>query len=197
MIKQRGTMFVLTGPSGVGKGTLLNKVLPEQRNLFLSVSATTRTPRPGEKDGISYFFLTREQFKDKIARGEFLEYAEFSGNWYGTPLGPIQKRLAQGEDVILEIEVQGAMQIREKVPEAAMIFVAPPDFSTLESRLRGRQTEDEETVQKRLDTAKWELQQIPHFDYLVENDSLEQAKAQLEMILHAERCRTTHRRFEG
>ena len=184
MIKQLGTMFVLTGPSGVGKGTLLKEILPGQKNLFLSVSATTRSPRPGEKDGVSYYFLTREQFQEKIERGEFLEHAEFSGNCYGTPLGPIEERLEKGEDVILEIEVQGAMQIRQKVPGAAMIFVAPPDFETLEARLRGRHT------------AKWELQQIPRFDYVVVNDGLDEAKRELEMVLHAERCRTTHRTFE-
>lgn len=196
MIKQLGTMFVLTGPSGVGKGTLLKEILPKQKNLFLSVSATTRNPRPGEQDGVSYYFLTREQFQEKIEHGEFLEHAEFSGNCYGTPLGPIEERLAKGEDVILEIEVQGAMQIRQKVPGAAMIFIAPPDFETLEARLRGRQTEDEEMVRCRLDTAKWELQQIPRFDYVVVNDDLEEAKAELETVMHAERCRTTHRTFE-
>lgn len=195
MTTQKGTLFVFTGPSGVGKGTILKKVLPERDNVFLSVSATTREPREGEKHGVHYYFLTREEFEEKIAQGEFLEHAEFSKNYYGTPKSPIDEHLGRGEDVVLEIEVQGAMQIREKRPDATMIFVAPPSFSELERRLRGRGTEDEETVQRRLNTAKNELMQIPKFDYLIINDDLDEAKAELRAILQAQRCSTASRSF--
>ena len=164
MKEQKGTLFVLTGPSGVGKGTLLSHVLPQLDSLFLSVSATTREPRPEEQDGVHYYFLSPEQFRSRIEDGAFLEHAQFSGNYYGTPSAPIDAHLSRGEDVVLEIEVQGAMQIREKRPDAAMIFVAPPDFATLEARLRGRQTEAEDAIALRLETAKHELQQIPKFD---------------------------------
>lgn len=195
MKEQKGTLFVLTGPSGVGKGTLLSRVLPALDSLFLSISATTRSPRPDEQDGVHYYFLNRGQFEEKVRNGEFLEHAQFSGNYYGTPSGPIDMHLARGEDVVLEIEVQGAMQIREKRPDAAMIFVAPPDFPTLEARLRGRQTEDEAAIALRLQTAREELKQIPKFDYLVINDDLTRAEEELKAVFLAERSRTNHRTF--
>lgn len=195
MKEQKGTLFVLTGPSGVGKGTLLSNVLPQLDSLFLSVSATTREPRPGERDGVHYYFLSQEQFRSRIADGAFLEHAQFSGNYYGTPSAPIDEHLSRGEDVVLEIEVQGAMQIREKRPDAAMIFVAPPDFPTLEARLRGRQTEAEDAIALRLETAKHELQQIPKFDYVVINDELSRAEEELKAVFLAERARTLHRTF--
>lgn len=196
MNEQRGTLFVLTGPSGVGKGTLLHEILSERDRLFLSISATTRQPRQNEQDGIHYYFLTREEFEDKIAHGEFLEHAQFSGNYYGTPKTPIEEHLNKGEDVILEIEVQGAMQVREKLPHAAMVFIAPPDFETLEGRLRGRQTEAEEVIQRRLDTARHELKQIHKFDYVIVNDDLQRAKRQLDAVFTAEKCRTTRCTFD-
>lgn len=195
MKEQKGTLFVLTGPSGVGKGTLLSGVLPQLDSLFLSISATTRPPRPGEQDGVHYYFLSCEQFEEKVRNDEFLEHAQFSGNYYGTPSGPIDEHLSRGEDVVLEIEVQGAMQIREKRPDAAMVFVAPPDFETLEARLRGRQTEAEDAITLRLETAKNELKQIPKFDYVVINDHLSRAEEELKAIFLAERARTKHRLF--
>ena len=197
MIKQKGCLFVFTGPSGVGKGTLLKRVMEQEENLFLSISATTRAPRPEDKDGVTYYFITREQFEQKIAAGEFLEHAQYSGNYYGTPLAPIEEHLNRGEDVILEIEVQGAMQIREKRPDAAMIFVVPPDLPTLEARLRGRNTEDEETILKRLAISREELEQTGQFDYLVVNEELDRAVQELRAVLQAERTRTAHRRFEA
>ena len=195
MKEQKGTLFVLTGPSGVGKGTLLSHVLPQLDSLFLSVSATTREPRPEEQDGVHYYFLSPEQFRSRIEDGAFLEHAQFSGNYYGTPSAPIDEHLSRGEDVVLEIEVQGAMQIREKRPDAAMIFVAPPDFATLEARLRGRQTEAEDAIALRLETAKHDLQQIPKFDYVVINDDLTRAEEELKAVFLAERARTMHRTF--
>jgi guanylate kinase len=195
MNEQKGTLFVLTGPSGAGKGTLLSRVLPQLKSLFLSVSATTRAPRPGEEDGIHYYFLSREQFEEKVHSDEFLEHAQFSGNYYGTPSEPIDNHLCRGEDVVLEIEVQGAMQIREKRPDAVMIFVAPPDFETLEARLRGRQTEAEDAIALRLQTAKNELRQINRFDYLVINDDLNRAEEELKAVFLAERARTSRRVF--
>ncbi|MGN1014197.1 MAG: guanylate kinase [Butyricicoccus sp.] len=196
MIQQKGCLFVFTGPSGVGKGTLLKRVMEQEDNLFLSISATTRAPRPEDADGVTYYFLTRDQFEQKIEAGEFLEHAWYSGNYYGTPLAPIEEHLSRGEDVILEIEVQGAMQIRAKRPDAAMIFVAPPDADELESRLRGRNTEDEETIRKRLTIAREELAQTANFDYLIVNDEVDRAVQELRAVLQAERARTAHRRFE-
>ncbi len=195
MVTQKGTLFVLTGPSGVGKGTLLKGVLAEMDNLFLSTSATTRQPREGEEHGVHYFFLSEEEFIRKIEAGEFLEHAVFNDNHYGTPQAPIDEQLEQGKNVILEIEVQGAMQVKQIRPDASMLFVVPPDFETLASRLRGRGTEDEKTVQNRLDIAKWELQQTDQFDYLVLNDEIGRATEELKNILTAECCRTSHRSF--
>ena len=192
---RKGTLYVFTGPSGAGKGTVLSRLLSEDEKLFFSISATTRAPRPGEKDGVQYYFLTKEDFEAKIAANAFLEHAKYVDNYYGTLEAPVNEKLEAGYDVILEIEVQGAMQIREKRPDAAMIFVAPPDFATLETRLRGRQTEAEDAIALRLETAKHELQQIPKFDYVVINDDLTRAEEELKAVFLAERARTMHRTF--
>lgn len=185
---ERGILFVLTGPSGVGKGTVLKEVRG-QRELYLSISATTRQPRPGEQDGVHYFFLTREQFEKKVAENGFLEHAEFSGNCYGTPAAPVDAQLDAGNDVLLEIEVQGAMQVHQKRPDAVRIFIAPPSFDELERRLVGRGTEQPEVVRRRLETARHELTMAEQFDYIVVNNTVEQAAADVLAILRAEKCR--------
>lgn len=189
MSKEKGRLFVLTGPSGAGKGTIIAETMKERENLFLSVSATTRAPRPGEQDGIHYYFLTREEFEKKIQQGAFLEHAEYVGNCYGTLEAPVNEKMDAGIDVILEIELQGAEKVHERRPDAVMVFIAPPSFEVLAQRLRGRGTENEETVLKRLETAKKELASVKEFDYLVVNDDLKQAREELLAILLAERCR--------
>ena len=140
---RKGTLYVFTGPSGAGKGTVLSRLLSEDEKLFFSISATTRAPRPGEKDGVQYYFLTKEDFEAKIAANAFLEHAKYVDNYYGTLEAPVNEKLEAGYDVILEIEVQGAMQVHEKRPDAVMVFIAPPSFEELANRLRGRGTEDE------------------------------------------------------
>lgn len=187
-MRKQGILFVLTGPSGVGKGTVLAEVR-KQKDLYLSISATTRKPREGEQDGVHYYFLTREQFEQKVAENGFLEHAEFSGNCYGTPAEPVNKQLNAGHDVMLEIEVQGSMQVHQMRPDAVRIFIAPPSFEELERRLTGRGTEDAETVRRRLDTAKHELTLANQFDYIVVNNTVEQATADVLAILRAESCR--------
>ena len=155
----------------------------EDEKLFFSISATTRAPRPGEKDGVQYYFLTKEDFEAKIAANAFLEHAKYVDNYYGTLEAPVNEKLEAGYDVILEIEVQGAMQVHEKRPDAVMVFIAPPSFEELANRLRGRGTEDEAKVQKRLETAKGELAQQDKFDYVVVNDTVERAVEELHGIL--------------
>lgn len=186
---KKGQLYVFTGPSGTGKGTILSHVLEQDKNVFLSVSATTRAPRGGEQDGVHYYFLTHEAFEDKIKQGAFLEYAQYVGNYYGTLEAPVDQQLAQGCDVVLEIEVQGAMQIHKKRPDAVMVFVAPPSMEELERRLRGRGTESDEKVQGRLQTATQEMGFANRFDYIIVNDKLENAVADLLAVLAAERCR--------
>ena len=163
--------------------TVLSRLLSEDEKLFFSISATTRAPRPGEKDGVQYYFLTKEDFEAKIAANAFLEHAKYVDNYYGTLEAPVNEKLEAGYDVILEIEVQGAMQVHEKRPDAVMVFIAPPSFEELANRLRGRGTEDEAKVQKRLETAKGELAQQDKFDYVVVNDTVERAVEELHGIL--------------
>lgn len=180
---RKGTLYVFTGPSGAGKGTLLSRLQEQDDRLFYSISATTRAPRPGETDGVQYYFLSKAEFEEKIAEHAFLEYACYVENYYGTLEAPVNEKLEQGFDVVLEIEVQGAMQVHEKRPDAVMVFIAPPSFEELAARLRGRGTEDEEKVLKRLETAKEELKQQERFDYVIVNDELDRAVEELRDIL--------------
>ena len=180
---RKGTLYVFTGPSGAGKGTLLSRLQEQDDRLFYSISATTRAPRPGETDGVQYYFLSKAEFEEKIAQHAFLEYACYVENYYGTLEAPVNEKLEQGFDVVLEIEVQGAMQVHEKRPDAVMVFIAPPPFEELAARLRGRGTEDEEKVLKRLETAKEELKQQERFDYVIVNDELDRAVEELRNIL--------------
>ena len=180
---RKGTLYVFTGPSGAGKGTLLSRLRAQDDRLFYSISATTRAPRPGETDGVQYYFLSIADFEEKIAQNAFLEHARYVDNYYGTLEAPVNEKLEQGFDVILEIEVQGAMQVHEKRPDAVMVFIAPPSFEELAARLRGRGTEDEEKVLKRLETAKEELKHQNAFDYVVVNDEIDRAVEELKGIL--------------
>ncbi|MBQ2324998.1 MAG: guanylate kinase [Clostridia bacterium] len=185
MNTKKGTLLVVSGPAGSGKGTV-NKVLLENTEKYVfSVSATTRKPRPGEVEGIHYFFMTRERFMSLVEEDNFLEHAEYVGNCYGTLRPFVEENLAQGKNVILDIEVQGALQVREKMPEALLVFLCPPDYATLERRLRGRGTETEEVIQKRLKTALTELQIAAQYDYLVvnEDDKAEECAAKIDGII--------------
>lgn len=179
----KGQLVVLTGPSGVGKGTLVQRLLALHPDWFLSISATTRSPREGEIDGQSYYFLSKDQFQTWIADGKLLEWAEYAGNYYGTPREPVAAQIAQGKTVLLEIEVVGAKQIQQTFPEARRIFILPPSVDILETRLRGRGTDPESAIAKRLAQAKEELAAAPEFDYQIVNDDLEQALEELSQII--------------
>ncbi len=179
-------VFVITGPSGVGKGTLIRGLLEEVPELELSVSATTREPRAGERDGVDYHFLTAEEFERRVADGEFLEHASYSGHRYGTLRSEVEERLRQGRPVALEIEVQGARQVRSAMPEAVAVFIAPPSREALRARLVGRGTDTTEQVEKRLRTAERELKAQPEFPHVIVNDRLEEATARLVGVVERE-----------
>ena len=183
MNEQHGRLFVISGCSGVGKGTLLGLLLKQHPELKLSISATTRAPRPGEKDGINYFFIDRQEFLKEVDNGEFLEWAEFNGNCYGTKKAWVEKMLSKGENLILEIETNGALQIKQKLPESVLIFILPPSIEELEHRLRGRNTEDEAAIQGRLHEVRREIECSKQYDYRIVNDSLERALGELESII--------------
>ena len=176
---RRGNLFVISGPSGAGKGTLVARLLQEVPDAWLSVSATTRLPREGEVDGVSYYFLDRDRFEELVREDGFLEWAEYSGNCYGTPYESVRDNIDAGKQVILEIDVQGAFQVRDRIPDARLVFIEPPSFEELERRLRGRGTEDEETVKRRLEAAKVELSQKEEYDITLVNDDLEAAVCEL------------------
>ncbi|MEM6450096.1 MAG: guanylate kinase [Cyanobacteria bacterium P01_D01_bin.105] len=180
---QLGRLIVLAGPSGVGKGTLLNQLLTRHPDVRVSVSATTRSPRPGEIEGEHYYFMSREQFQSMIADGELLEWAEFAGNCYGTPKRPIERAIAQGRQVILEIELLGARQVRQSFPNAKQIFVRPPSEAVLEERIRSRGQDSEAAITRRLNQAKVELAAASEFDVQIVNDDFESALAELEAAI--------------
>lgn len=170
-----GRLIVLTGPSGVGKGTLVRALLQHYPELYLSISVTTRSPRPGEIDGRNYYFISRSQFEQMVANGELLEWAEFAGNYYGTRLLPVEEQISQGKSVLLEIELQGARQIRQTFPRALSIFILPPSLKELEERLRGRGQDSEEAIARRLRTAQEEINAAGEFDFKIINDNFETA----------------------
>jgi guanylate kinase len=176
-------VFVITGPSGVGKGTLIKQLLGRVPNLALSVSATTRAPRAGEEDGVDYHFLTEDQFKERREAGDFLEFASYSGNHYGTLNSELDRCLDKGRSVVLEIEVQGATQVRAARPDSVQIFIAPPDESVLRQRLTGRGTDSPEAIDKRLKVAEQELGAQDDFDHRIVNDDLHEAADALESIV--------------
>jgi guanylate kinase len=185
-----GTLFVLAGPSGVGKGSVVRELVAKDPALSLSVSVTTRPPRPGEVDGVDYFFVDEDAFDRMVEAGELLEWAEIVGHRSGTPKGFVQDRLGEGRDVILEIDVVGASQVRERVPDSVLIFLDPPSLEELERRLRGRGTETEEAIGLRLQTATWELEQRSWFDHVVVNDDLERAAGLVAAIIETSRSRS-------
>ena len=190
---KRGTTFIVSGPSGVGKSTVLKSLLDRRENVYFSVSATTREIRPGEEDGVHYHFLEVDTFRQWIAREEFLEYAEYVGNFYGTPKRYVDEAMDRGEDVILDIEIQGAIQVKSKRPETVSIFIAPPSWAELERRLTERGTDSPDKVQKRLLRAKVEFQTAHTYDYFVINDNVENAVRELEAIMTAEHCKPKER----
>lgn len=176
-------LFVISGSSGVGKGTVIKEFLKKHPDFKLSISCTTRSKREGEVHGINYFFLTPEEFKKCIDSGEFLEWAEFSGNQYGTKKDFVENSLKNGENLILEIDTKGALNVKKLMPDSVLIFIAPPSLEELESRLRGRHTETEEAIQKRLASIKQELENSKHFDYEIINDTVDNAVNKLEEII--------------
>ena len=182
---RQGNLFVISGPSGAGKGTLVARLIEAVPDARLSISATTRKPREGEIHGVHYYFSTRDEFMELVEQDGFLEWAEFAGNCYGTPRSFVEKSMAEGAQVILEIEVQGAFQVREKMPEAHLVFIEPPSLEVLEDRLRGRGTEDEEAIQRRLATARVELSRKMEYDIRLVNDDLERAVDELIAIVNA------------
>jgi len=189
----KGKTFIICGPSGVGKGTVVSRLMEADPTLYFSVSATTRAPRAGEADGVHYHFLNRETFEQWINAGDFLEYAEYVGNLYGTPRLYVDRAMEQGRDVLLDIEIQGAEQVCRKRPETVRIYVAPPSWAELERRLVGRGTEDMEKVRSRLARGKEEFAAAKDFDYLVINDTVERAVRELRAIMRAEHCRPDER----
>ncbi len=185
----KGLVIVVSAPSGGGKGTILKELFKRNTNMKFSVSATTRNPRPGEVDGQSYYFTDKKHFEELIAEGKMLEHAEYCGNYYGTPKEPIEKAVAEGYDIVLEIEVQGGAQIKKKIPDCVSVFITPPSMKVLERRLRNRGTETDEVIKNRLNTALQEIPRAKDYDYIVVNDELEKAVDELEAIIKAEKLR--------
>ena len=186
---KRGLLIVVSGASGTGKGTVCKKILDDMPEVAYSISATTRAPRPGEVDGKEYYFISRDEFKTWIADEKFLEFAEVYGNFYGTPLNKIEERLNRGEDILLEIDVQGALNVKRKCPEGVYIFLLPPSIEELKRRIEGRGTETPESLQRRLANALAEIKIGREYNYVVVNDSVENAVAKIKAILVAERCK--------
>lgn len=191
MQKQNGKLFVISGPSGAGKGTIVNAVMDQAdpSGTALSISMTTREPRPGEEDGVNYFFVTKEEFRRQIEAGGFLEYAEVYDHYYGTPKSKVVEKLNQGRDVILEIDIQGALNVKKAFPEGVLIFILPPSMEVLRNRLTGRGTDAPEVIERRLSKTRGELTFIDRYDYGVVNDDLEEAVETVQAIMRAEHAR--------
>ena len=192
--RSKGILLVISGFAGTGKGTLVHELLDKYDNYALSVSATTRAPRPGEIDGVHYFFKTKEEFEEMIRENRLIEYASYVENYYGTPKEYVQQQLENGKDVILEIEIQGALKIKEQFPDTLLLFMVPPSASVLEERLRGRGTETDEVVRKRLHRAVEESEFIEQYDYLIVNDDLETCVKETHEIIQSQHHRVDQRR---
>lgn len=193
-MSERGKLIVLSGPSGAGKSTVVGKCMEKRNDICFSVSVTTRNPRPGEVDGKDYFFITRERFAEMVENDELLEHAEYVSNAYGTPRAAVEKRLSEGYNVILDIEIQGARQVHEKMPEAVMLFVVPPSLGELERRLKSRGTETAEVIEGRLARARQEYAEADFYDWLIINDDADAAAAELSAVITASRCRFEDRK---
>ena len=187
---KKGSLIVVSGPSGAGKGTVCDAFLGAHGEIAYSISATTRAPREGEQDGVNYYFLSRTEFERMIDNGELLEWAEVYGNYYGTPLKKIEERLARGEDILLEIDTQGALNVQKKFPDGVYVFILPPSFDELEKRLRGRGTDSEAVVARRLAAAAGEIAAAKQYAYTIVNDKVENAVRTLSAIVAAEHART-------
>ncbi|WP_096269940.1 guanylate kinase [Paucisalibacillus globulus] len=189
MIEEKGILFILSGPSGVGKGTVRKELFERKTELRYSISMTTREIRPGEVDGVDYFYKTNEEFEKLIAEGKLLEYAKFVNNYYGTPKDYVVETLDKGHDVFLEIEVQGAMQVKENFPEGVFIFLFPPSLDELKNRIVNRGTEKEDVILNRLKEARNEIEMMDSYDYVVVNDDVEKAVEKVQSIIQAEHCK--------
>ncbi len=192
-MKDKGRLIVISGPSGVGKSTVVSKAIEDREDVCFSTSVTTRAPRPGAVDGREYFFIDRERFREMVERDELLEHADYVSNSYGTPRAFVEKKLAEGMNVLLDIEVQGARQVHEKMPGAVTIFIAPPSLEVLERRLRGRGTDTEEAIAGRLERARQEFREADFYDYLIVNDDLERSAHALGAIIDAAHWRFSDR----
>lgn len=188
-MKRKGCLIVVSGPSGTGKGTVCSALLEKYKEIAYSISATTRQPRTGEVDGVNYYFLAKNVFEKMIEDGELLEWAEVYGNYYGTPLKKIQERLADGQDILLEIDTQGAMSVKEKFPDEIYIYIMPPSLKELERRLKTRGTDSAESIERRLKSAAGEMEIAERYNYIVVNEQVEQAVEQIAAIVDAEHCR--------
>lgn len=189
MFEEKGILFILSGPSGVGKGTVRQRLFEQETHLKYSVSATTREKRAGEQEGIDYFYTTKEQFEAMIQNGELLEHAQYVENYYGTPRAYVKEQLEKGNDVFLEIEVQGALQVKENFPEGVFIFLFPPSLEELKNRIIGRGTESDELVRNRLKEAEKEIRMMSEYDYVVVNDDVDQAVQKIKAVITSEHCK--------
>ena len=189
----RGKLFVISGPSGVGKNTLLNAVVARSERVRYSISATSREMRPGEVDGKSYYFVTKEQFRELIQSDSLLEYAEYVGNYYGTPIQPIRESIEAGVDIVMDVDVVGALKIKKRLPAAVLVFVTAPSFTALRDRLLHRGDVAPDVMAERLERARWEYEQAPKYDYIILNDEVEHAVSELMAIMTAEKCKTMER----
>ncbi|HHV82057.1 MAG TPA: guanylate kinase [Tepidanaerobacter syntrophicus] len=190
-MSEKGLLIVVSGPSGVGKGTLCNALVKNIDNLFISISATTRPPRTGEVNGVNYIFMNQENFEEKIEEGQFLEWAKVYNNYYGTPKEFVVEKLKEGKDVILEIDIQGAAQVKKNCPNGVFVFIAPPSLEELRKRIINRGTDNEESINLRLKSAKEEMRASFDYDYVIINDDLDKAVSKLQSVILAERCKVS------